>query len=146
MASLLFLERVWGIPVLEKTFGVLRAVDFSLSSNFQPPGFFGVDAIEEEVICSFFSPLTKRTPVGALPAFSLEAFPCLDAIVGKSLDKHINFRNGLGLPNSFPDDWIRWDVGNIYRESIVISCGVGLGILSPASLILPFFFEGGFPL
>ena len=66
--------------------------------------------------------------------------------MGKSPYKHINFRNGLGLPNSFSDDRVRWDVRNIYSESIAISCGVGLGVLSPASLILPFFFEGGFPL
>ena len=60
--------------------------------------------------------------------------------MAKSPDKHINFRNGFGLPNGFPEDRVRWDVGDIYSESIAISCGVGIGIFPPTSLILPIFF------
>ena len=66
--------------------------------------------------------------------------------MGKGPDKHVNFWDGLGLPNCFPDGRVGWDSGNVYYEAIALCCGVGLGVPSPASFVLSFFFEGGFPL
>jgi hypothetical protein len=49
------LEQVSGIPLLEKTFGVWREVGVTLCSYCQLPDFFGVVAVEKEVVYSFFN-------------------------------------------------------------------------------------------